>query len=542
MVIEKPKEEKPEIKHVAGRQIISREEAEKLAAKYLRDAAGISWGGIRIPEKTHFLFVGQNRSGKSLLIKQLMDQVFSHFGPGTNQRAVIYDASTELISFLYGLVGDQIPIYILDPEDARCTAWKISEDIRTKDEALNLGQFIFPVGNSQNSKDEYFTEGPASVLAGVINAFILNNSERKEKGEDAIEWTLRDVRLALGSAQDAKELLGKRRETKETLKYFESSNSDLDRTIINKFDRLESTAARWHYSTITKKRKPISLRAFLKSKDSAILVIGGSNDVTVRAVNHLLFEQLASLMLDKSVSSETDSRTWLFLDEFSDIGKMEIMGKLLSMGVKKGVRIVAAYQNIASVEKVYGAYDPAIIKSEIPTIAFLRQQGETAKNASAFIGEREIQRKKESTGTSRSIGSYQVTQSTNLEYIHDKEPVVPPHKFEDLPVAGEGIGIGGYFLTQFVSNVFHHHFSWDEFSYLANLKSDEPNFISNASLEAQRIELWKENERKQWGLSVTEHGQPSSTAPEKIKITEPGESKKNPDVDEILDFLRNKGR
>jgi hypothetical protein len=535
---EKSKEGKPEIIHVAGRQIISREEAEACAAKYLGEKQCINWGGIRIPEKTHFLYVGQNRSGKSLLIKQLMAQVFSRFGKGTNQRAVIYDASTELISFLYGLIGGRVPIYILDPEDARCTAWKMSEDIRTKDEALNLGQYIFPKGNEHSSKDEYFTEGPSTVMAGVINAFLLNNEERKERREDPIDWTLRDVRLALSNVEDAKELLGKRPETREVIKYFESSNADLDRTVINKFDRLESTAARWHYSTIEKPgkkgREPISLREFFNSKDSAIIVIGGSSDVTVKAVNHVIFEQMAALMLDKSVPSETDSRTWLYLDEFSDIGKMEIMGKLLSMGLKKGVRVVAAYQNIASVAKVYGEYDPSIIKSEIQTIAFLMQQGDTAKNASAFIGEREILRRKVSKGTGQTITTdIQINTNETEEYVPDKVPVLSQHNLEQLPVAGAGVGVGGYFLTHFVQDIFHHHIRWDELEHLANLKSEEPNFVPNVK-EAERLRQWRPEEKRRLGVLN------DSQAPPQTDLKDPPTetAKSNPVIaDKILDAL-----
>lgn len=538
---EKPKEEEPKIKHVAGRQIISREEAERRAAEYLLNEVGIGWGGIKIPDKTHFLFVGQTRSGKSLLIKLLTQQIFSLFGKGTNQRAVIYDASTELIPFLYALVGDRIPIYIFDPEDARCTAWKISEDIRTKDEALNLGKFIFPVGNGQGSKDEYFTEGPATVMAAVMDAFLLTNQERMEKGEEPIEWNLRDVRLALSNEQNAKELLGRWPETREKLKYFESSNPDLDRTLINKFDRLDTTAARWHHSTTREKRKALSLREFLGSKDSAILIIGGSSDVTIKAINHVIFEQLAALMLDKSVPSETDSRTWLLLDEFSDIGKMETMGKLLSMGLKKGVRIVAAYQNIASVEKVYGAYDPAIIKSETATIAFLRQQGDTAKNASAFIGERDIERLKVSTGSSQTIGAFHMTTSKNVEYVPDKEPVVSPHELGDLPVSGDKNGVSAYFLTHYVRDIFRHQFTWDELSFLANLKSDEPNFVPNKSKEAQRIEQWSEEERKQWGLS-SQGTLPKEPRQDEGNVPPSMPENKEFDIDEILDSLRNRGR
>lgn len=553
--------EEPEKIHVRGRQVISYEEAQARALERIKQEPGkkVSWGGIIIPDKTNFLFVGQSRSGKTQLIRQLMSDVFSRFGKGSNERAVIYDASTELISFLYGLIGDRIPIYILNPLDGRCTPWNMAADIPDAEVALNLGMILFPKGERGNPKDAFFSEAPATLFSGLANTFILTNEERVKRGEEKIEWTLRDICVSLIDEEDGKELLKKRWDTKPALSYLDNANYDVKRGIVNKITQLSSVAARWHHS----QRKSVSLKEFVESKDSAILVLGGSSsNVVVGAVNRVIFEKLGALLLDQSVESETDSRTWMFMDEFADLGKMEIIGKMLSMGLKKGIRVVAAYQNIAGVEKVYGEFDPQIIKSEITTLTFLKQQGATADETSAFIGEREIKRKKVSRNTNRSIvGNPSLSDGETVEWAPEKEPVVPAAEL-NLPDAGTINGVSAYFMSLIIGDLYKRQFQWSELSHLANLRSEHPNHIPNDSKEAKTLKPWTVEERKLWGLSVPDETQQTTeekeaapnTSEQRAKasdeatqaktdgVTPKEKGKGRPDPDRILDALGSKFR
>lgn len=556
-----PSNEEPEKKHVRGRQVISYEAALARATERNQQEPGkkVTWGGITIPDKTNFLFVGQSRSGKTQLIRQLMSDVFSRFGKGSNERAIIYDASTELISFLYGLIGDRIPIYILNPLDARCTPWNMAVDIPDAEVALNLGMILFPKGERGSPKDAFFSEAPATLFSGLANSFILTNEERVKRGEEKIEWTLRDICVALIDEEDGKALLKKRWDTKPALSYLDNANFDVKRGIVNKITQLSSVAARWHHS----QRKSVSLKEFVESKDSAILVLGGSSsDIVVGALNRVIFEKLGALLLAQSVESETDARTWLFMDEFADLGKMEIIGKMLSMGLKKGIRVVAAYQNIAGVEKVYGEYDPQIIKSEIGTIAFLKQQGATADETSAFIGEREILRKKVSRNRNRSIvGNPSLSDGESIEWTPEKEPVVPAAEL-NLPDAGITNGVSAFFMSLIVGDLYKKQFQWSELSQLANLKSQEPNHIPNDAKEAKTLKPWTTAERKIWGLPVSEeepepevkaatapptnNAEKTANAPKEAPKTAPAaeqpKQKRRPNADDILDALGGKFR
>ncbi len=105
----------------------------------------VKWGSYRLPAEAateHFLFVGSTGSGKSVLIKMLMNSAFKEqAADGT--RAVVYDAKQDILPFLSHLVPQE-RIQILHPFDTRGWAWDIAKDVTSLLAARQIASILVP--------------------------------------------------------------------------------------------------------------------------------------------------------------------------------------------------------------------------------------------------------------------------------------------------------------------------------------------------------------------------------------------------------------
>ncbi len=97
--------------------------------------------------------------------------------------------------------------------------------------------------------------------------------------------------------------------------------------------RYEFIAASWERSS-----RSISLREWLETE--SILILG--NDEATRtaldAINQVIFKRLSELVLAQSESESETRRTWIFLDELRQGGRLEELSALLTKGRSKGAQ------------------------------------------------------------------------------------------------------------------------------------------------------------------------------------------------------------
>ena len=79
---------------------------------------------------THFLALGSSGSGKTVTIKLLMKSVLPRvLVPGSDVRALVYDAKTDVLPSLRGMGVPEERLLIMNPLDKRCVAWDMAKDI-----------------------------------------------------------------------------------------------------------------------------------------------------------------------------------------------------------------------------------------------------------------------------------------------------------------------------------------------------------------------------------------------------------------------------
>jgi type IV secretory pathway TraG/TraD family ATPase VirD4 len=419
-----------------GRDLLSERDAakEELRRERTKQAGQVTWGDVRLPqeaETSHFLAVGTTGSGKSLTLGKLMRQALSSARPGSDIRALIYDPKQELMSFLAGLELE-VPVLTLNAFDRRAAEWDMSADVTSPATALQIAATFIP--QESGGSNPYFTDTARDLLTGVMLSFI----------ESGAEWGLRDLVLTMRIPQRLEEVLSQT-ETGRDLLEVHSGDSRAYRDVLStarsKLAPFEPVAAAW-----ARAEQRVSLRAW--SEGEMVLVLG--NDDSVRAamdaINQVLFQRASELVLRKPNS--WSRRSWFFLDEVREAGKLAGLPRLMNKGRSKGVCVALGFQDIHGMKSVYGAEVALELVGQCSNKVLLRlESAETAKWASETVGQYEEIQVLESQ--SRDSAALMRGQTTRSEQRVTRD-LVMPSEFLGIPATNARSGLTGYYLSPFV--------------------------------------------------------------------------------------------
>jgi len=486
--------------HQRGRKLIAFDEARKSATKKKRENdPGVFFGFLRLPSEvatTHFAAIGATGSGKTLTLRLLMQSALTQIGRGKDTRALIYDAKQDMLSIIGGIVPGA-DVVTLNPFDKRGVAWDMAADITAPATAQQIATILVP--ENQRASQPFFADATRHLLAGVLISFMRNAKSA---------WTLRDVVLAMKSASRLDIVLAACPETKDLIEqYFsdETTKRNVMSTVATKMQRYEFIAAAWD-----KARRAISLREWLASE--YILVLG--NDEATRtaldAINQVIFKRLTELIL---AQTESDSRrTWVFLDELRQAGKLDGLSSLLTKGRSKGACVVLGFQDIEGLREVYGNQLANEIAGQCANKAILRSDSaDTARWCSALFGEREVLETRVShgsnTGTSSqgwrgketSTASSSTTRSEHLA----KRDVVLSSEIMDMPPTTFQNGLPGYYLVPSIG-AYYCDASGDWVRQDIKPKSNRVLDIDPRSEDDQFLRHWDEADFKRLGLRISQ--------------------------------------
>ena len=115
---------------------------------------------LRIPratESSHLLIMGDSGTGKSALIRQILNQLDDR-----GETAIVYDPALEYTPQFYSPERGDV---ILNPLDGRSPYWSPGDELRHDAEALTLATSLFPDRANENP---FFTEGPRRIFAHLL--------------------------------------------------------------------------------------------------------------------------------------------------------------------------------------------------------------------------------------------------------------------------------------------------------------------------------------------------------------------------------------
>jgi len=441
----------------------------------------ISWGGSVVPRKaetTHFSVIGAPGSGKTLTLKQMMREALPDIDSLPDQRAFVYDAKQDALGFLSSLPLD-CPIVTLNPFDARSAAWDMAKDITTPSAAEQLARIIVP--DEQGGGNYFFSAGARDLLTELVTTFM-----RTAPGE----WTLRDLVLAGSNKDSLHDVLSCTVSGQAMLaSYFSEERTGMNvlATLRTRLAPLDVAASLW-----AKADYKVSLEEW--ANGNFVLVV--ASDERIRAsldtLNRVIFRRLVDITLSQPESFER--RSWYFLDEVRDGGKLDGLSSLMTRGRSKGVSVVLGFQDVNGLRHAYGHDLANEIMAMCSNVALLRMaSSETAAWASKLMGDYERVEVRLSTSTNGTRRS-----KTKSEDRRKTEAVLPS-EFLTLPLTNAANGLPGFYMSPELGA---YRTTTPLADILGNEQGTEPDFIPRPDQD-QWLERWSESDFERLGITAT---------------------------------------
>ncbi len=457
-----------------GRRVKGKKEARKELARYCEPAEPeIAWGGLGLPWSSgprHFLAAGMTGSGKTNLLLQFMASVLGWIGRKPDQRALVYDPKTELLSFLYGL-GLGPKVRVLHPLDIRGCAWDLAADVTSPTTAQQMAAVLIP--EDKDSKQPFFAMAAQQLLAGAFT-FLMKSAPGN--------WGLRDAILLMERRELLRQALERYPETAALIEeYFEHHDcfADVRATMANWLRRYRPIAACWHHAT-----DKVSLEDWIKNE--YVLLLGQDDSIRIQmdAINRAIFLRATQLILRGSDSATR--RTWLIVDEVRELGQLDGLSRFLTTARSKGACFCGGYQTPSGMKAAVGDHIADEINDNIWHWALCRMGGDvSAEWASKLVGEVEFE-EKAPTGTSTTVA---------------RRRALMPEYFMELPPPTPRTGVAGVFITPY-TGAYTYAVPGREIAAARRLaRADVPNFVARPKRH-QELPPWTEEDYRRLGLTA----------------------------------------
>lgn len=292
--------------------------------------------GIAMPtvvEKAGILLVGRPGSGKSVILEGLLHQALMR-----GDRVVALDVKGGLSR---RLAGHGPKVLALSGSD--CTVWGIGQDLVDDADADEFAAALIP-----ESRDPVWSEGSRLILSALVQYL----HERH-----GANWGWRELTAILAQPVEALEatirahapeianLISRRAEPAQFVVSLMFNLASHVGAPAKRFARLERQGAR-----------PLSLRAWSRpGADRQPIILRYDLQRRERSASfvRLALRILSGTLLGDEIPDGEDTRTWIFADEVTRVGRSEAVLDLAALGRSRGVRLVATVQSPAQLRHVY---------------------------------------------------------------------------------------------------------------------------------------------------------------------------------------------
>ncbi|MEY3225885.1 MAG: hypothetical protein RLZZ536_504 [Planctomycetota bacterium] len=463
-------------------------QTQTVPSRSIRGPRDVFFGGGHLPadEATkHFLAVGTTGSGKTIVLRLLMQSALPDIGTGNDTRAIIYDAKQDMMSILASIVDPGL-ICTTNPFDQRGASWCLWQDVSEPRVAVEIAFTLIP---REHESQPFFSDAARHLTYGVMTSFMLSGRE----------WEFADLVRTLRSQRILKQVLRQHDYTREIIHlYFRDKRllSNIMSTIATKMLPFEPIAAAWESA-----EQRFAMEDWIQQEQALILGNSETSRAAIDAINRCIFKRACDLTL--SLPESFTRSNWFIVDEVSEAGKHDSLVSLLKKGRSKGAKVVLATQSISGLrdQKMYGPHFTDEILGQIGNRFIGRLEcPETAEWLSRLIGDQEvvqINRGSSSTSGKEHSSSSSVNRSTAVRRA------VLPAELMSIPGANSSRGISGYYLLReggcYFTTISGNRVFGD---WLEPANPNVPDFIPR-DVHSQYLQPWTDERAAAFGLDLT---------------------------------------
>ena len=370
----------------------------------------------------HILVTGTTDAGKTTCITQILKDMLWHVGGGYGHRIFIWDYKREArryletpeVAALKDVRGQPVPIYYLDPVDARSHGIDWPREINSAPAAMQFARDIIQPDADPRGHNFTFTANARSVVYQVVRTFqkFATNS-----------WDLMDVVNACTTEKNLRAVLKKTARGAgmlETVFGARNQGKGVFFSIEPMIFALGPLAAA--LSKIPKERRITIREDWMKGE--GVLVLGHSEDYpdALAPFQSWVFGLVTRrLLAGPSIPYNGASRTSFFLDEVRNSPFGQHLIKLANSSRSKGGSIIAGIGDDSGIKDLLGDHKANEFFNMFKTKIFLFMTGTAAKWAKDYFGTnlRVINKYSEGDSVGQTMGvSWSTQSSSNRQGVH----------------------------------------------------------------------------------------------------------------------------
>ena len=339
------------------------------------DAGSLAIGRVPIPrriETRHFAFLGTTGSGKTTVLRQMLDRIEAR-----GEAALVYDTSGEFIAHYYNPErGD----FILNPFDARCAFWTPFDEISHPADADRIARQLVSETGSQD--DDVWLETSRILVANMLRSLWAEGNCNLEALLEALQVKSKEqLKHWLGHTSSARTFADDADRATGSVLFMLAKAANLIQFLRVEAEGVERFAFR-NFIAGLDARPGAKPWIFVPRKEDYF--------EAAKPLMACWLECAASAVL--GLTPAPDRRIWFVLDELADLPRVENLARLLPEGRKFGAAIVLTFQALGQMRNRYGANIAEAMLACCNTKLFLQTvDRETRQWASQTIGDCEIE-------------------------------------------------------------------------------------------------------------------------------------------------------
>ena len=341
----------------------------------LAGSDALAIGPVPIPrriETRHFAFLGTTGSGKTTVLRQMLDGIEAR-----GEAALVYDTSGEFIAHYYRPERGDV---ILNPFDARCAHWTPFDEISHPADADRIARQLVSETGSQD--DDVWLETSRILVANMLRSLWAEGNRTLEALLEALQVKSKEqLKAWLGHTSSARTFADDADRATGSVLFMLAKAANLIQFLRIEAEGVERFAFRDFIAGLDS-REGAKPWIFVPRKEDYF--------EAAKPLMACWLECAASAVLGLTPSPER--RIWFVLDELADLPRVENLARLLPEGRKFGAAIVLTFQALGQMRNRYGANIAEAMLACCNTKLFLQTvDRETRQWASQTIGDCEVE-------------------------------------------------------------------------------------------------------------------------------------------------------